>query len=57
MTDEKRQDEAVNPAGMPEMQPPEGGPNADPNTPNPEEMMAPRPGALEGQQDAEPKPN
>jgi hypothetical protein len=57
MTDEKRQDEAVNPAGMPEMQPPEGGPNADPDTPNPEEMMAPRPGALEGEQDAEPEPN
>jgi hypothetical protein len=57
MTDEKRQDEAAGSAGMPEMNPPEGGPNADPDTPDPEKLVPPRPGALEGEQDADPKPN
>jgi hypothetical protein len=44
MTDEKRQDEVVNPAGMPEMRPPKGGPNADPDAPDPEDLVPNRPG-------------
>jgi mycofactocin glycosyltransferase len=44
MTDEKRQDDVVNPAGMPEMHPPEGSPNADPDAPDPEDLVPNRPG-------------
>ena len=45
MTDEKRQDDVVNPAGMPEMHPPKGGsPNADPDVPEPEDLVPNRPG-------------
>jgi hypothetical protein len=41
--DEQRQDDVVNPAGMPEMHPPEGGPNADPDVPDPEDLVPNRP--------------
>lgn len=44
MADEK-QDDVVNPAGMPEMHPPEGGPNADPDSPDPGLLVPGRPGA------------
>jgi mycofactocin system glycosyltransferase len=44
MTDDKRQDEVANPAGMPEMHPPKDGPNADPNSPDPENLVPNRPG-------------
>ncbi|GEL17037.1 hypothetical protein [Pseudonocardia asaccharolytica] len=44
MADEKRQDEVVNPAGMPEMHPPKGGPNEDPDVPDPEHLVPGRPG-------------
>jgi hypothetical protein len=43
MADEN-QDEVVNPAGMPEMHPPEGGPNADPDSPDPGLFVPARPG-------------
>jgi mycofactocin glycosyltransferase len=57
MTEDKKQGEVPDAAGMPEMDPPDGGANADPDSPDPADLMAPRPGALEGEQDAEPKPN
>jgi hypothetical protein len=44
MTDEKRQDEVANPAGMPEMHPPKESPNADPDAPDPEDLVPNRPG-------------
>ncbi|MFC5995469.1 hypothetical protein ACFQE5_14740 [Pseudonocardia hispaniensis] len=44
MADEKRQDEVVNPAGMPQMHPPEGGPNANPDVPDPGNLVPGRPG-------------
>lgn len=44
MADEKRQDEVANPAGMPEMHPPEGGPNADPDAADPGLLVPGRPG-------------
>ena len=34
----------VNPAGMPEMHPPEGGPNADADAPDPGTLVPGRPG-------------
>ena len=38
------QGQVVNPAGMPEMHPPEGGPNADPDVPDPGQLIPGRPG-------------
>jgi hypothetical protein len=43
MADEN-QDEVVNPAGMPEMHPPKDGPNADPDAPDPSQLVPGRPG-------------
>ena len=34
-----------------------GGPKADPDMPDPEDVMAPRPGALEGEETGDVKPN
>ncbi len=53
MTDDKPKDEVANPAGMPEMNPPEGGPNADPDAPDPSNFMRMRPGPSEEAEDAE----
>jgi hypothetical protein len=47
MSDQERQDDVVNPAGMPEMNPPEGGPNADPDVPDPKDLFPNRPGTPE----------
>jgi mycofactocin glycosyltransferase len=56
MTDEKRQDDVVNPAGMPEMHPPEGGsPNADPDAPDPEDLVPNRPGTPQETEKVEPE--
>jgi mycofactocin glycosyltransferase len=55
MTDEKRQGEVVNPAGMPEMHPPEGGPNADPDVPDPEDLVPNRPGTPQEAQEVDPE--
>jgi hypothetical protein len=61
MTEHGRQDEHAEPVpdapGMPGMQPPEGGPKADPDSPDPEDVMAPRPGALEGQETGDVDPD
>ncbi len=48
--DTQRGDENAAPdaAGMPAMDPPAGGPNEDPDTPDPADLMPPRPGALPG---------
>jgi len=43
MADEK-QDEVFNPAGMPEIHPPKNGPASDPDSPDPGELIAGRPG-------------
>ena len=50
MSDEKRQDEdeVPSPAGMPEMNPPKGGPDADPDAPDPEDLFPGRPGTPPG---------
>jgi hypothetical protein len=50
MTDEKHEGEIVPPPGMPEVNPPQGGPNADPNTPDPEDLVPNRPGPAETDQ-------
>jgi mycofactocin system glycosyltransferase len=55
MTDEKRQDDVVNPAGMPEMHPPQGGPNADPDAPDPEDLVPNRPGTPQETERVEPE--
>ena len=43
MTDE-RESAVPDAAGMPPMDPPAGGPNADPDSPDPSDLMPPRPG-------------
>lgn len=55
MTEQERSGEVVNPAGMPEMHPPEGGPNADPDAPNPEDLVPNRPGTPEVEEEVEPR--
>ena len=55
MTDEKRQDDVVNPAGMPEMHPPEGSPNADPDAPDPEDLVPNRPGTPQETEQVDPE--
>lgn len=42
--DENEEKQPVNPAGMPEMHPPGGGPNQDPNVPDPGDLVPGRPG-------------
>lgn len=44
----------VNPAGLPEMHPPEGGPNADPDSPDPGQFVPGRPGLSEAAEPADP---
>ena len=53
--DEQRQDDVVNPAGMPEMHPPEGGPNADPDVPDPEDLVPNRPGTPQEPEEVDPE--
>ena len=60
MTDEQARDDqgqggVVNPAGMPEMHPPEGGPNADPDAPDPEDLVPNRPGTPQDTERVDPE--
>lgn len=41
MTDEQRHEEADNLVGVPEPHPAKGGPNADPNVPDPSDLVPP----------------
>lgn len=55
MSEQQPEKEPVNPAGMPEMHPPKGGPNADPDSPNPEDLVPNRPGTPEREEAVEPQ--
>jgi hypothetical protein len=44
MSNEPNGNDVVDPLGRPTINPPEGGPNADPNTPDPGDLVPGRPG-------------
>jgi hypothetical protein len=44
MGDEQDRNDVVDPLGRPKIDPPEGGPNADPNAPDPGDLVPGRPG-------------
>jgi hypothetical protein len=54
MTEDEGGGQVTNPAGMPEMHPPEGGPNADPTVPDPGQLVPGRPGFPEDIGSADP---
>jgi len=51
----EREKEPVNPAGMPEIHPPKGGPNADPDAPDPEDLVPNRPGTPAREEQVDPE--